>query len=202
MAKKKFKDTKVGKAAKRLGERVEKVAKSAAAAAKGLPFAPLIPFRGKMEKALKAAGINPPKPMSELALSFHKNVLRKNNFDNEYLEHSYECPENLVDDIVSVVKDIVDFIKGSKKKKGEGTATNLEKEFADEAEKNDETAGENKSLLEKITGSKNLFSIGHDVNLGGSSDSKGGILNTIKKPFVWVPISLVGAYLIYKRVGS
>jgi hypothetical protein len=155
-----------GKGREKIKKLAGKVKKAVKGAAQGIVFAPLIPFRGFMEKQLKKAGAVPKKKMSEIAEQFFNTIIKKkggSNFEgDETFEHSFECPENLVEDIVSIVKSIVGFFKNSKEKKEKGTATELEKEAAQEKDDVDEATkeAEKTTVLGKIFGTDKLFDVG------------------------------------------
>lgn len=145
-----------------------KVKKAVKGVANGIVFAPLIPFRGFMEKQLNKAGVKPKDKMSDLVEQFFNTIIKKKGGANfagdECFEHSFEIQENLVEDIVSVVKSIVDFFKNSKNKRDKGEATELEKEAAKEGDDVDEATKlvkeEKTTVLGKIFGTDKLFDVG------------------------------------------
>ena len=88
-----------GKALKKVGQDIK--------------YAPVVPFIIPMRAMLVAKGVKPEKEIPKLIKQFHSVVVLKNkSFDG--LKH------NLVDDILSIVKDIIGFFAASKKKKEEG----------------------------------------------------------------------------------
>ena len=90
---------------KKTGQAVRKAAKAVGKAAK---TAPLIPFIPMMKSALKKAGHEPKKGIEELANQFFSIVVKGRN--------SYDGPEHLVEDIVSIVKSILGFFKDKKER--------------------------------------------------------------------------------------
>lgn len=155
-----------GKGREKIKKLAGKVKKAVKGVAQGIVFAPLIPFRGFMEKQLQKAGVKPENKMSEIVEQFFNTIIKKKggkNFEGEEtFEHSFDCPENLIEDITSIVKSVIDFFKNSKKKKEEGKATDLEKEAGAEAQDVDEATkeAEKTTVLGKIFGTDKLFDVG------------------------------------------
>lgn len=149
---------------KKLGSKlkgaVEKVGKAAKLAAENIPFAPLIPFRGLMEKTVKKDGGKPEKELSKLTRQFHAILKKKrhSSFDDS-LSHNVDMPENLVDDIASIVADIISFFRKAKENKDSGKGTPFENEVGAEVD------GVNKAqnIFERIRDGKPVLTIGHEV---------------------------------------
>ena len=82
-------------------------------AGQDLKYAPVVPFIIPMRAMLVAKGVKPENDLGKLIKQFHSVIVQKNkSFDG--LKH------NLIDDVLSIVKDIVSFFAASKKKKEEG----------------------------------------------------------------------------------
>ena len=98
-------------------------------AGQDLKYAPVVPFIIPMRAMLVAKGIKPENDLGKLIKQFHKAiVLRNKSFDS--MKH------NLVDDVLSIVKDIIGFFASAKKKKDEGKKlTEDEKNAATASEK-------------------------------------------------------------------
>jgi hypothetical protein len=97
-------------------------------------YAPLLPFKAIMVASLKKKGedVKMSTPMSQLAPLFRDVIIKKNtkrNYADLYLE-------NVVEDVVSIVRDVLDYIKGlSDKKKNNQPLTEEEREIFLEGEK-------------------------------------------------------------------
>ncbi len=106
---------------------IDKVGKKIKAAAETLgdvKFAPLLPFRNKMNEMLKAKGQETHKDLSDLAKNFTKYIILggKDNFEIDHTKGYKERfkDEHFIEDVVAVVKKIVKFFKDSKSKKDSG----------------------------------------------------------------------------------
>lgn len=188
-AKKPFKErTFFGKIIQATTAPVRAVAKAAKGVAEGVVFAPLIPFRKMMENKVRESGNVPPKKMSELVRSFHKNVLKKRNLEG--LEHNYEIQENLVDDIVDVVKDIVGFFKHSKEKKEAGNATPLELLAAN-------TAEAVKKTKDSVAGQKAIDKALNEDGDGGDGDGEKPSIFSIKNVLIGLGVAGTIATVVY-----
>ena len=86
------------------------VKKIATAPAKAAGFVVLLPFRPMMESLLKKQGIKPEKKLSEVAKQFFDNVVKKDNFENEYFEIG-EAENADAGLVVGTIGDIVNAIK-------------------------------------------------------------------------------------------
>lgn len=122
-AERKARRKKIIDGAKKAVKKVAKVAGTAAVTAPLLPFAPM------MNAAIKKAGATPKKNMLDKAKQFHSLIIKKEKFESE----------NIVDDIVDIVKSIVGFFKN---KKDRLAAKEEAGEPLTEAEKNTLTAVE------------------------------------------------------------
>ena len=123
------------------GSRLKVLVKKAGQAAKSVGqaavFAPAIPFKNAMRRAIEKRGKKAPKKMSDLIRSFYDNVVKKSNFEGEDLEH--------VDPVTigAIVGAVVRFFKNMRDKKKSGEKLNDEQnDFADTVEEVAKTAQE------------------------------------------------------------
>lgn len=127
---------KVGKVVKKIGSKM----------ADATVFAPLLPFRPAMVKALKQKGVSVKKGISslELAKLFVSKVIRNQAFEQFFenelnismLEQNSEetlnsFENNLVDDALKIVSEIIGFFK----KKKDNPTTKADEEIAQEVKK-------------------------------------------------------------------
>lgn len=115
-------------ALKKATEKVKKAAKKMGAAA---AFAPLLPFKGAMKKALKRRGVAAPNKMDELAKVFYTNVLQSKKYEGEF-QHVEPVTVSLI------VSAVLSFFKDMMKKKAEGTASPEELALAKDADESAE----------------------------------------------------------------
>ena len=152
------------------------VKKVASAPAKAAVFAATIPFKPMMVSMLKQRGITPEKKQSDLVRQFFNNVIQKNSLESG--------EENLVDDIVEIVKSVVSFFKNKKDRL-----------------KAKQEAGE-----ELTEGEKNLVDNVDAIEQAAKEEIKEGIKTEVAKKAVTTfsnPIVLIGiaaaAYFAIKR---
>jgi hypothetical protein len=141
----------------------EAVKKVAAAPAKAAVFAVLIPFQPMMKSVLKKRGFTPEKKLSKLANQFFEKVVKKENFESQYLYFEAEYAEaggagagdaakgldaglivGTIGDIVNAIKNWIQRRKEKLKEKeaaGE-TLTEGEKNFVDNTEAIQDAANE------------------------------------------------------------
>jgi len=125
----------IKKGAKAVGKAVGKVVK-------GAVYAPLLPLKGMMKKALKKKGVSPPSKMPDLAEAFYNNIVKKSNFDSYYhgrtLERDgYNDHFIAVDVVAGILKYVKDILQRKKAKKaGQPVALSpVEEEIAAGSEK-------------------------------------------------------------------
>lgn len=105
----------IKKGAKAVGKAVKKVATAAV-------YAPLLPLKGIMKKALKKKGVAAPSKMPDLAEAFYNNIVKKSNFDSYYHGRTLErdgyndhfIGVEVVAGILKYVKDILQRKKAKK----------------------------------------------------------------------------------------
>jgi hypothetical protein len=176
--------------AKNLGKHIIEAEKNLA---KGVSQAVLLPYAPFMKIAVKKKGATPEKKIIPLAKQFMQLVVKSDN-SSTYEMAYYEClseqqnyegnqTEHLVEDIGSIIKLVVEWIKKAQAKKQSGQPlTELEESALNEAEKIKEVE---KKINEEEDESKS----------GGFKDiSKSFSSNTIK----YVVIIAVAAFVIYK----
>jgi len=110
---------KVGKALKKGSEDFKKkvvaTVKKVGAVAADAALIPIFPLILTMKKMLKDKGVQYPNDNTGVVKAFHQTFVKpRKSFDAQRA--------NLVDDIVSIVKDIIGFFADAKKKKDAGTA--------------------------------------------------------------------------------
>lgn len=148
----------MGKDRAKLLAKIKKTVKKVGNVVADAPLLPILPFILVMKKMLKDRGLPIGENNRDVVKSFYQNIVKKHkSFDDQR--------ENLVEDIVSIVKDIIGFLTKAKKKtdKGEGSAE--EKEAVVLAKKVIETPTTDKEeksgTTNKIPGGKNtLFIVG------------------------------------------
>lgn len=148
----------MGKDRGKLLAKIKKTVKKVGNVVADAPLLPILPFILVMKKMLKDRGLPLGENNRDVVKSFYQNIVKKHkSFDDQR--------ENLVEDIVSIVKDIIGFLSKAKKKtdKGEGSAE--EKEAVVLAKKVIETPTTDKEeksgTTNKIPGGKNtLFIVG------------------------------------------
>jgi hypothetical protein len=151
------------------------VKKIAAAPAKAATFAILIPFKPMMNSMLEKRGFKPEKKLSNLAQQFFDNVVKKDNFENEYFESEYleNADAGLV---VGTIGDIVNAIKNWIQRRKEKL-------------KEKEAAGE------KLTeGEKNFVSNTEAIQEAAEDAIKEGVRNEVSQKagdFITSPIGLI-----------
>lgn len=135
------------KVLKKVGSATKKVAKKAGGAVKKIAnaggTAALLPFVAMMNKAIKNKGETPEKDLIKKAKQFQKLIMNRNFQDKDGLgfdSSEYFEENNLIEDVTSLVKDIVSFIKKLDAKKKSGEATPEELEELEAAEKGIEKA--------------------------------------------------------------
>jgi len=129
MARKKFN---LKNEADKLKKKIAATAKKVGVLAQDAPLLPILPLILVMKGMLKKRGIKVPSTNMGIVKSFHENIVKKHKtFD--------DSRSNLVDDIVSIVKDIIGFFAKAEKKKKEGKATPEELEAVAGATKVAET---------------------------------------------------------------
>jgi len=150
---------KVGKALKKGSEDFKKkvvaTVKKVGAVAGDAVLIPVFPFIIGMKKMLKEKGIQHPKDNTGTVKAFYETFVKpKKSFDAQR--------SNLVDDIFSIVKDIVKFFTDAKKKKDAGKADKDELKAVDIAMKVATTPApaEPQTAAVSLGSNKNLLIIG------------------------------------------
>ncbi len=150
----------------------ERIKKGVKAVGNAAIFAPLLPFKPAIHTAVKRTGVEPEKRLPKLVEQFRERVLKKEKYDNEYFDYTgnYDTihSENLIDDAGSIVKVIIDWIRGIKKKKEDGKKlTELEDKIATHAEDVEEVVREEaKDGIEEKIGEKVTSPVGILVMVG------------------------------------
>lgn len=98
----------------------EKVVKKAGASAKLVPILPLVPA---MKAILIAKKIKPEKDIEKLCIQFRNEIIKKGKkFDTVH--------KNLVDDVITIIKEIIGFFAQAKAKKDLGKGLTKEEVLA------------------------------------------------------------------------
>jgi len=105
----------IKKGVKAVGKAVKKVTQVAV-------FAPLLPLKGMMKKALRKKGVSPPSKMPDLAEAFFNNIVKKSHFDSYYHGRTLErdgyndhfITVEIVGGILKFVKDLLHKKKAKK----------------------------------------------------------------------------------------
>lgn len=121
-------------------------------------YALLLPFKGLMFAALKAKGVKTPNnDISTISRAFFQVIIKK----QPYVASNYE-EENIDPVTISmIVKTVINFIKGLKKKKEEGEVlTGEEETILNDAEKIAEEVEDAGNALQSRTTSDGGFDIG------------------------------------------
>lgn len=139
----------------KLAQKIKKTLKKVGSVAADAPLLPIFPFIIVMKKMLKDKGLPVGENNRDVVKSFYQNIVRKHkSFDDQR--------ENLVEDIVSIVKDIIGFFAKAKLKKDKGEGTKDEQTAVKLATKVIETpVTDEKPTKNIIPGGKNtLFIVG------------------------------------------
>jgi hypothetical protein len=155
----------------------ERIKKGIKAVGNAAIFAPLLPFKPAIHTAVKRTGVEPEKRLPKLVDQFKERVLKKERYDNEFFDYTgyYDQihSENLIDDAGSIVKIIIDWVKGIKKKKDDGKKlTELEDKIATHAEDVEEVMKEGvkddveEKIGEKVTSPVGLLVIAAVIYFG------------------------------------
>ncbi len=148
----------MGKDKGKLLAKIKKTIKKVGSVVADAPLLPILPFILVMKKMLKDRGLPLGENNRDLVKSFYENIVKKHkSFDDQR--------ENLVEDIVSIVKDIIGFFAKAKGKTDKGQGSPEEKEAVKLATKVIETPTTDKEeksgMTNKIPGGKNtLFIVG------------------------------------------
>ena len=145
----------MGKDKGKLLEKIKKTAKKVGSVVADAPLLPILPFVLVMKKMLKDKGLPVGENNRDVVKSFYDNIVKKHkSFDDQR--------ENLVEDIVTIVKDIISFFAKAKLKKDKGEGTKDELTAVTLATKVIETPVKDKpSTKNIIPGGKNtLFIVG------------------------------------------
>lgn len=138
----------------KLKEKIKKTIKKVGSVAADAPLLPIFPFIIVMKKMLKDKGLPVGENNRDIVKSFYQNIVKKHkSFDDQR--------ENLVEDIVSIVKDIIGFFAKAKVKKDKGEGTKDELTAVKLATKVIDTPVTDKAAKNIIPGGKNtLFIVG------------------------------------------
>jgi hypothetical protein len=179
----------IKKAAKKVGEKIKDVAKKLNP--EDALFLPLIPFKAVMRKILDKKKISYGNgSIKNLMKAFYSGVVKKGkNFEEEHL----------VSDVVSIVKEIISFLKKNKDAADAGEATEEEAELA--AEVDNASAGaddidEEEMLAEFNVGREKVQVIAGEQQVKNASASMGGLsTNTI----MILVVAVVALYFVSKK---
>lgn len=107
---------------KGIGDVVKKVARLVAS-----PLTlPLLPFKKPMKRALNKQNVSYKNDVLDIAKQFYKHVVQKSNYEgyeSYYLHIPTDKKGNLVEDVASIIKAIINFFKKNKEKIEKGVAT-------------------------------------------------------------------------------
>lgn len=143
------------KAGKDFKRKVKATVNKIGAVAGDAVLIPIFPFIIGMKKMLKDKGIQHPKDNSGTVKAFYETFVKpKKSFDAQR--------SNLVDDLFTIVKDIVKFFSDAKKKKDAGKADKDELKAVEIAMKvaNTPAPAEPKTAAVSLGSNKNLLIIG------------------------------------------
>jgi len=152
------------------------VKKVASAPAKAAVFAATIPFKPVMVSMLKKRGITPEKKQSELVKQFFNNVIQKDSLESGQ--------ENLVEDVVEIVKAVVGFFKGKKDR------LKAKEEAGEEL-----TEGE-KNLVDNVDAIEQAAK--EEIKEGIKTEAGKKVVSTFSNPIVLIGIA-AAAYFVIKR---
>lgn len=114
MAKKK---TKIGQLLSNVGSAISNVAHGVVSVGEDIPYAPLLPFKKAMTRALDQRKIAHTSTLHDISKKFVSGVLHK-NFDDRYAfglcegeELRYADSSNLIDDAIQIIQLVISFFK-------------------------------------------------------------------------------------------
>ena len=139
-------------------------------------YAPILPFAVMMRAVLKKKGFRPERKVSKLVEQFYKNVVKHETYE-----------EHLIDDVVSIVKDILQWFKKKKTDKDEGKEqTDTEKAVAEHQDDVEKSA---KAEKEGTADSEEKETAG----------SSGGFMKGNTMIWVLLAVVVVAGLVMYKK---